>query len=188
MARAAASEVRERIAQLIQGFASYAERFGAHVEENLSFGNVREGLTTIQIKSLGVIQKAGSSPIVGVLEYGEPASRPGVHLLNAPGFDIPSVSALPLSGANVVIFTTGLGTPTGNPIVPVIKVASNHETARRMHDVIDFDTGDVMDGESLDAVGRRLYRFLVEVASGCHAANERLGHRESAFWNLQLML
>ncbi len=187
-ARAANEKVREQIVALIEGFKRYAGGFGARVAENLSWGNIREGLTTIQMKSLGVVQKAGTGPIVGVLDYGEAVGEAGVYLLNTPGFDIPSVSALPLSGAQVVVFTTGLGTPTGNPIVPVIKVASSHETARRMKDIIDFDAGRVLDGAPPLQVGQALYRLIVRVASGEWTANEGWGHRESAFWNVQMML
>ena len=188
MARAVNDHVRAQIRDLIRQFASYAARFNAQVSENLSWGNVREGLITIQMKALGVIQKAGHGPIVGVLDYGEPVARSGVYLLNTPGYDIPSVSALPLSGAQVVIFTTGLGTPTGNPVVPVIKVASNHRTAQHMADIVDFDAGSVLDRVPLPTVGRELCHLMVRVASGDATANERWGHRESAFWNLQLML
>jgi altronate hydrolase len=187
-ARAVNGEVAQQVLELVRGYAAYAAKTGTHPAENPSLGNIREGLTTIQIKSLGAIQKAGNVPVTGVLEYAEPIPGAGLYLLNTPGYDISSTPALAASGANIIVFTTGLGTPCGNPVAPVLKVATNHRTAHRMGDIVDFNAGSVLDGEPLEAVGRRLYRLGLEVASGQKTANERLGHRESAFWNRQTML
>jgi altronate hydrolase len=187
-ARAANPQVAQQILRLVENYREYAVRSGTHLTENLSAGNIRQGLTTIQIKSLGAIQKAGNAPICGVLDYTDPIPGPGLYLLDTPGYDVPSTSALAASGANLIVFTTGMGTPVGNPIAPVIKVASNSETARRMSDIIDFDSGSILEGEPLEKAGRRLYRLVVEVASGRWTANERLGHRESGFWRRQAML
>lgn len=187
-ARAVSPEVARQVLELVRGYAEYAARAGTHPAENPSLGNVREGLTTIQIKSLGAIQKAGHAPVQGVLRYAEPVPGPGLYLLETPGYDTLSTSALAASGATVIVFTTGLGTPLGNPVAPVVKVATNHRTAQRMPDIIDFDAGAVLDGVPLEEVGRALYRLVLEVASGTRTANERLGHRESAFWNRQVAL
>jgi altronate hydrolase len=187
-ARAVNPQVARQILKLVENYREYAIRSGTHLIENLSAGNLREGLTTIQIKSLGAIQKAGNAPISGVLEYTTPIPGPGLFLLDTPGYDVPSTSALAASGANLIVFTTGMGTPVGNPIVPVIKVTSNREMARRMSDIIDFDAGGILEGEPLEEAGRRLYRLVLEVASGHWTANECLGHRESAFWRRQAML
>lgn len=187
-ARAIDDRVARRVLELVRGYADYAAKTGTHPAENPSPGNVREGLITIEMKSLGAIQKAGRAPVVGVLDYAETIPGPGLYLLNTPGYDVISTSALPASGAAVIVFTTGLGTPLGNPVVPVIKAASNHRTATRMADIIDFDAGSALDGEPIPEIGRRLYRLVMEVASGRKTANERLGHRESAFWQRQVAL
>ena len=187
-ARAVNPEVGRQVLELVRNYASYAAQSGTHLAENPSLGNVREGLTTVQIKSLGAIQKAGHAPVSGVLAYTEPIPGPGFFLLDTPGYDIPSTSALAASAANIIVFTTGMGTPTGNPITPVIKVTTNQEISRRMPDIIDFDAGSVQKGETLEEAGRRMYQLVLEVTSGRITANERLGHRESAFWNRQVML
>ncbi len=182
-ARAATPQVSAQVLELVQRYLDYARQSGTHLAENPSPGNVREGLTTIQIKSLGAIQKGGTSPVMGVLDYAQPIIGSGLHLLDTPGYDVTSTSALAASGANLMVFTTGLGTPTGNPVTPVIKIATNHRTANNMADIIDFDAGAILDGESLTEVGRRLYKVALEVASGRQTANEVLQHYESAFWS-----
>ncbi len=186
--RAVDAMTSKAVISLVQDFAAYARRSGAHLNENLSLGNLRQGLITIEMKALGAVQKAGSSPIVGVLDYMQSATGPGLYLLNTPGYDVLSVAATVASGANIVAFTTGLGTPTGHPFVPVLKIASNSETAQNMADVIDFDAGRALRGTSLEQLGRELYQLMVAVASGQPTANERLRHRESAFWQREAML
>ena len=124
-----------------------------------------------------------ATPFIKGLDYAQPLAGSGLYLLDTPGYDVTSTSALAASGANLMVFTTGLGTPTGNPVTPVIKIATNHQTANSMADIIDFDAGAVLDGEPLAEVGRRLYKVAIEVASGKQTANEVLQHYESAFWS-----
>src|SRR6202521_4638848 len=113
---------------------------------NPSPGNIRDGLVTDAMKSAGAAKKAGTSPVTAVLDYPEYATESGLNLLCTPGNDVECVTAQVAAGANVVLFTTGLGTPTGNPIAPVVKLATNSELANRMHDIIDIDTGRIISG------------------------------------------
>lgn len=186
--RAVDSEVAVDVLNLVQGFRDYAGRFNLEVEENLSCGNVLGGLTTIEMKALGAIQKAGSAPVSGVLEYCESTPGPGLFLVDTPGYDPASTSALTASGANLIMFTTGSGTPLGNPIAPVIKISSNSETANRMRDIIDFDTGGILRGTSVEDAGHGLFQLALEVASGNKTRNELLGHRESCYWQRSAVL
>ena len=134
---------------------------------NPSPGNVRDGLITDAMKSAGAAKKGGDSPVVDVLDYTEPMTRKGLNLLCTPGNDVESTTGLVGSGANLVLFTTGLGTPTGNPVAPVMKISSNSELARRMSDVIDFDAGPIIRGEAQIAeLADELLALCVEAASG----------------------
>lgn len=144
-------------------------------------GNIEGGLTTLEEKSLGCVHKAGSTPLRQVVGYGERPTRRGLVVMDTPGHDVMSVTGKVAGGAQVVCFTTGRGTPTGNPIAPVIKVCSNSETARRMADNIDVDAGPILSGEeSIAAAGRRLFARIVSVARGERTQAEILGHREFA--------
>ena len=119
------------------------------------------------MKSAGAARKGGAAPVVDVLDYPERATRRGLSLLCTPGHDVESTTALAGAGANLILFSTGLGTPTGNPVSPVVKIASNSDLARRMSDIIDFDTGPVIDGEaSIESLGAELLELCVSVASG----------------------
>jgi altronate hydrolase len=134
---------------------------------NPSPGNIKDGLITDAMKSAGAARKGGTSPVCQVLDYPEYDSTPGLALLCTPGNDVESVTALAGAGANVVLFTTGLGTPTGNPISPVIKLSSNTILAERMSDIIDIDTGGVIVGETtIEQVGESILERVIEVASG----------------------
>jgi altronate hydrolase len=134
---------------------------------NPSPGNIRDGLITDAIKSAGAAKKGGTSPVTDVLDYPEKVTRPGLNLLCTPGNDVESTTAEVASGANVVLFTTGLGTPTGNPIAPVIKIATNTPLFQKMPDIIDLDTGSVIAGtESIEQAGERILDFTIRVASG----------------------
>ena len=140
---------------------------GSGFDMNPSPGNIKDGLITDAMKSAGAAKKGGSSPIQGVYDYGEYIERPGLNLLCTPGNDVESTTGLVGSGANIVLFTTGLGTPTGNPIAPVIKVSSNTELKNRMPDIIDFETGPIVRGEkSIEEMGEGLLDLIIEVASG----------------------
>ena len=134
-------------------------------------------------------RKGGSSPIVSVLDYGEPATAAGLSLLCAPGNDVESVTALVASGANMVLFTTGLGTPTGNPIAPVLKVSSNTQVAQRLSELIDFDCGSILDGANPESVADGLLELLIATASGEREAHaDRLGQHDFIFWKRDISL
>lgn len=140
---------------------------GSGFDMNPSPGNIKDGLITDAMKSAGAAKKGGSSPVVEVLDYGEYISKPGLNLLCTPGNDVESTTAMVGSGANIVLFTTGLGTPTGNPITPIIKVSSNSELANKMEDIIDFDTGDIIKGvKTIEEMSEQMLDFIIEVASG----------------------
>ena len=145
-------------------------------------GNIRGGLTTIEEKSLGATHKAGErTRLVDVVHYAAPVTRPGLTVMDTPGLDVESVTGMVGGGAQVVLFTTGLGTPTGNPIAPVIKITGNARTASTMADNTDLDVSGVLaDAESFEAAAERVFAELVEVSSGRPTAAERLGHREFA--------
>ncbi|GEN22292.1 dehydratase [Halomonas cupida] len=166
-ARCVDDATAQRFADLMEAYQRHAAAVGADFSMNPSPGNVRDGLITDAMKSAGAARKGGGSPVVEVLDYTEPATRPGLSLLCTPGSDVESTTALAGSGANLVIFTTGLGTPTGNPVVPVLKVSSNSDLARRMADIIDFDTGEVIRGEaSIDELADKLLQQCLDAASG----------------------
>ncbi|QJQ99043.1 altronate dehydratase family protein [Halomonas sp. PGE1] len=170
IARCRDDAVAERFRALMEAYQRHAARVGADFSMNPSPGNIRDGLITDAMKSAGAAKKGGDSPVVDVLDYTEPHSRAGLNLLCSPGNDVESTTALAGSGANLILFTTGLGTPTGNPITPVIKISSNSELATRMQDVIDFDAGPIIRGEaSMDELADRLLRLCIDAASGRYA-------------------
>ena len=140
---------------------------GSGFDMNPSPGNIKDGLITDAMKSAGAAKKGGTSPITGVSDYGEYISKPGLNLLCTPGNDVECTTAMVGSGANMVLFTTGLGTPTGNPIAPVVKISSNSDLAKKMPDIIDFNTGGIITGDkSIDEMADELLEFIIEVASG----------------------
>lgn len=140
---------------------------GSGFDMNPSPGNIKDGLITDAMKSAGAAKKGGTSPVVDVLDYGEYISKPGLNLLCTPGNDVESTTVMGGAGANLILFTTGLGTPTGNPVVPVIKVSSNAELYAKMPDIIDIDTGAVIRGEkSIEEMAEELLEFIIKVASG----------------------
>ncbi len=145
-------------------------------------GNIRGGLTTIEEKSLGATHKAGErTRLEDVVPYAAPVTRPGLTVMDTPGLDVESVTGMVGGGAQVVLFTTGLGTPTGNPIAPVMKITGNARTAQTMADNTDVDVSGVLnDVETFEAAAERLFREMIEVSSGRLTAAERLGHREFA--------
>jgi altronate hydrolase len=134
---------------------------------NPSPGNIKDGLITDAMKSAGAAKKSGNAPITDVLDYTEYAKKAGVSLLCTPGNDVESTTALAGSGANIILFTTGLGTPTGNPITPVIKISTNSILTQKMSDIIDFDCGTIItERRSLEEVGDALLEYIINVASG----------------------
>jgi len=167
VARCVDGAVAERFRQLMQAYQRHAAAVGADFAMNPSPGNIRDGLITDAMKSAGAAKKGGDSPVVDVLDYTEPHRRAGLSLLCTPGNDVESTTALAGSGANLILFTTGLGTPTGNPVAPVLKIASNSELASRMSDIIDFDAGPIVRGErSIDELADELLRLCIDTASG----------------------
>ncbi len=156
-----------RFIELMRAYARAAEAVGSGFDMNPSPGNIKDGLITDAMKSAGAAKKGGTSPVTDVLDYTEYIKRPGLNLLCTPGNDVESTTALAGSGCNMMLFTTGLGTPTGNPVVPVIKVSSNTTLAKRMPDIIDIDCGEVISGtKTIDQVGGEILDLIIEVASG----------------------
>ena len=134
---------------------------------NPSPGNIRDGLITDAMKSAGAARKGGTSPVTAVLDYPEYSSEPGLNLQCTPGNDVECVTAQVGAGASLVLFTSGLGTPTGNPIAPVMKISTNTSLAHRMRDIIDIDTGDIITGnKTVEEAGNEILDFAVRVASG----------------------
>ena len=175
----------EKFLDLMTRYDARARAVGSGFEMNPSPGNIRDGLITDAMKSLGAARKSGTAPVVDVLDYPEPVSiRGGVTLLCTPGNDVEATTALTGSGCNLIVFTTGLGTPTGNPICPVVKMSTNTELAQRMPDLIDFDAGAIVRGEEdIAANGERLLDYLIEVASGrTSTAAMRLGQDDFLPW------
>jgi len=152
---------------LMKSYSEAAVAVGSGFDMNPSPGNIKDGLITDAMKSAGAAKKGGTSPIVDVLDYVEYATEPGLNLLCTPGNDVESTTALAGSGANIILFTTGLGTPTGNPIAPVVKISSNSTIAKRMPDIIDLDAGPVITGtKTIKEMGEELLEFIIAVASG----------------------
>jgi altronate hydrolase len=165
--RCATDQLAERFCELTQAYQARARAAQSGFEMNPSPGNIADGLITGAIKSAGAARKGGVSPIRGVLDFPQYARTPGLNLLCTPGNDVECVTAQVGAGANLVLFTTGLGTPTGNPIAPVIKIATNTALAERMSDIIDFDAGDIVRGQSTIAgCAEELLELSIEVASG----------------------
>lgn len=165
--RCVSDDLAERFLELTRAFEQSAIDAGSGFDMNPSPGNIKDGLITDAMKSAGAAKKGGTSPIQDVLDYGDYVTKPGLNLLCTPGNDVESTTAMVGAGANVVVFTTGLGTPTGNPVAPVIKVSSNTILARRMPDIIDIDAGGVIKAEkTIEDMGEEILEFIVKVASG----------------------
>ena len=182
-ARATQPDVARRLLRVIDRVEAEAMALGLDIRGTQpSPGNIRGGLTTIEEKSLGATYKGGdTSPLQDVVPYAARITRTGLTVMDTPGLDVESVTGMVAGGAQVVVFTTGLGTPTGNPIAPVIKITGNARTAQRMADNIDEDVSGVLTAdETIDAAADRLLASIVEVASGRPVTAERLGHREFA--------
>jgi altronate hydrolase len=161
------TSVAERFGELMRAYSKAAVAVGSGFDMNPSPGNIKDGLITDAMKSAGAAKKGGTSPVTDVLDYTEYVKKAGLNLLCTPGNDVESTTAMAGSGANVMLFTTGLGTPTGNPIAPVIKVSSNTKLALKMPDIIDIDTGSVISGEkTIEEVGQDILDFIIDVASG----------------------
>lgn len=182
MNRAKDETVFHDIVSLIDDFKDYYTRHGQVIYENPSPGNKDGGITTLEEKSLGCTQKGGHAQVMGVLQYGEAARTPGLNLVQSPGNDMVSVTALTASGAHLVLFTTGRGTPMG-AAVPTVKIATNDELAQRKKNWIDFNAGRLIEGADFDTLTADLYRKVIAVASGeVKTMSERNGFREIAIF------
>jgi altronate hydrolase len=180
MNRAADEDVFGRVVGVVNDFKQYFIDHGEPVSENPSPGNIAGGITTLEEKSLGAVQKAGRAPIADVIHYGERVAKDGLTLLEAPGNDAVSSTALAAAGATAILFTTGRGTPLGFP-VPTIKISSNSDLAARKPAWIDFDAGMVLD-QGFETMEAALTERLCAIASGEPTAAERNGEREIAIW------
>ena len=151
----------------MQSYSDAAAKAGSGFDMNPSPGNIKDGLITDAIKSNGAAKKGGESPVIDVLDYTEKATKPGLSLVCTPGNDVEATTGKAASGATLILFTTGLGTPTGNPICPTIKVATNTTLANRMKDIIDINTGPIIDGEkTIPEMGEEILEYCIKAASG----------------------
>jgi len=165
--RCVTTETAKRFGDLMRVYNERAQAVGSGFDMNPSPGNIKDGLITDAIKSAGAAKKGGTSPVTDVLDYPEMVTRPGLNLLCTPGNDVESTTAEVAAGANVVLFTTGLGTPTGNPITPVVKLSSNTILYNKMNDIIDINTGSIIEGdETIEQAGERILDYVIKVASG----------------------
>ena len=178
MKRATSREVFDKCVDMINGFKEYYSSHGQPIYENPSPGNKAGGITTLEEKSLGCVQKGGSAEVVDVLEYGERVKNNGLSLINGPGNDIIAITNLAAAGAHIILFTTGRGTPLGGP-VPTVKIATNSDLAKRKHGWIDFDASPTLEGEDLTD---ELFEYVLEVVEGRETRNEMGGYREIAIF------
>jgi len=181
MNRCANEELFDKTVDLINDFKNYFKSHNQTIYENPSPGNKKGGISTLEDKSLGCTQKSGSAIVKGVLAYGEMVDTPGLNLLSAPGNDLVASTALAASGAHIVLFTTGRGTPFACP-VPTMKISSNSRLAGKKDNWIDFNAGVVAEGESLDDAGQRLFDEVVAVASGKEVKSELTGFHDMAIF------
>jgi altronate hydrolase len=160
-------EAAKKFIHLMQSYNNKALSVGSGFHMNPSPGNIKDGLITDAIKSAGAAKKGGNSPVVDVLDYTELATKPGLSLVCTPGNDVEATTGKAASGATLILFTTGLGTPTGNPVCPTIKVSSNTALTKRMSDIIDIDTGPIIDGEkTIEQMGAEILEYCIQAASG----------------------
>ena len=183
--RARSRAVAEELLAIIEKYKNYLRQFGGSFDDNPSPGNKEGGLSNILEKSLGAAAKGGSGALNQVLDYAERVHAPGLVFMNTPGYDPVSLAGIAAGGANLIAFTTGRGSASGFPTVPVLKIASNSSTFRRMRDDIDMDAGLIAAGEcSVTAFGGLIFEQLLRAASGERTASERNGHREFVPWRI----
>ena len=182
--RCVSSQTADRFLQIMRDYEARATADGGGFDSNPSPGNIADGLITDAIKSAGAAKKGGTSPVQDVLDYPEPKSRSGLSLLCTPGGDVESTTAMAGSGATVQLFSTGLGTPTGNPVSPVLKLSTNTDLATRLPDIIDLDAGPIITGaETIPEVGERILDLVIETASGRYQTKaQRLGQDDFIPW------
>ena len=181
MERCVDEETFQKTVKLINDFKDYFTRHNQVIYENPSPGNKAGGITTLEEKSLGCVQKGGLSPVVDVLDYGDTLTKNGLSLLNGPGNDIVAVTNLMAAGVHMVLFTTGRGTPLGGA-VPTVKISTNKELATKKKGWIDFDASPILEGEKLESITERLLSYVIRVASGEETKNETNGFSEIAIF------
>ena len=186
MGRAADRQVFDKTVKLINGFKDYFRSHGQTIYENPSPGNKAGGISTLEDKALGCTQKSGSSKVMDVLSYAEPLKVKGLNLLEAPGNDLVASTALVLSGAQIVLFTTGRGTPFASA-VPTVKISSNTELAEKKKYWIDFNAGRLLAGKTPDQLGKELFNYVLSVAGGRRVKSEA-GHRDLAIFKTGVTL
>ena len=182
LARATSREVFDRTANMIRACRRYFIDHGESIAENPSPGNVAGGITTLEEKSLGCVQKAGRIPLVGALDFGErPTAESGLYLVNGPGNDSVAITNLVASGSHLILFTTGRGTPLCAPI-PTLKIATNSTLYRKKPHWMDFDAGRVLDSATFDALTDELWSLCVATAEGRPSVGERAGSCDIAIF------
>ncbi|MBT8294494.1 MAG: altronate dehydratase family protein [Eudoraea sp.] len=188
--RCETDEAAKKFASLMDSYSAAAKAVGSAFENNPSPGNIKDGLITDAMKSAGAAKKGGTSPVVDVLDYTEKITRAGLNLLCTPGNDVESTTGLAGSGCNMIVFTTGLGTPTGNPVAPVLKLSSNTHLYEKMKDIIDINAGTVINGEdSIESMGVKILDYIIATASGEIAAKANLkGQNDFIPWKRGISL
>ena len=184
--RAISSKVADKLLARIDWWEDYVARNHGSMDNNPSPGNKAGGLTTILEKSLGAVAKGGTTNLVEVLDYAEPARQKGFVFMDSPGYDPASVTGQVASGANVICFTTGRGSCFGFKPVPSLKLATNTEMYRHLEEDMDLDCGGILDGESVDAVGQRVFELVLATASGRRSKSEQLGFGDLEFTPWQI--
>ncbi len=189
-AKAVNQDVKDKLYRAVAQFEDEIERMGVDMRGgNPSPGNIEGGLSTIEEKSLGCISKAGTAPLQGVVDFADQIPGKGYYFMDSPGNDIECVTGMAAAGVHIVCFTTGRGTPTGNPIVPVIKITGNEIMAKRMADNMDIDTSAVLQGKkTLDESGKEIHEFIMKVANGEQTKAEVLGHEEFSISRIGISL
>jgi altronate hydrolase len=182
--RCVSDETADNFIHLMREYAQRAEAIGAGFDMNPSPGNIRDGLITDAIKSAGAARKGGSSPVVSAVGYGGYARTGGLHLVCTPGNDVLSTTGMAGAGATIQLFTTGLGTATGNPVSPMVKLSTNHELARKMPDIIDINCGGIITGEkTVEQMGEEILEYIINLANGKFETKAtQLGQDDFMFW------
>lgn len=166
---------------LINDFKRYYENHGQTIYENPSPGNKKGGISTLEDKSMGCTQKSGTAAVSGVLTYGARVQKKGLNLLSAPGNDLVASTALAASGAHIILFTTGRGTPFASP-VPTIKISTNNDLYKKKNNWVDFNCGSLIDGDTLLSLRDRLFDYVIDVASGRKVKSEQAGYHDMAIF------
>ena len=181
MNRCETEDLFNQTVALVNDFKNYFKSHNQTIYENPSPGNKKGGISSLEDKSLGCTQKSGSAPVMGVLSYGEPVKEKGLNLLSAPGNDLVASTALAASGAHIVLFTTGRGTPFASP-VPTVKISTNNQLAKKKQNWIDFNCGVMVNGTPLDELSENLLDFVLEIASGKKSKSEEAGFHDMAIF------